>query len=158
MASNAPKTFLQHRITPPVPRADTTPRPRLVEQFRQALEYRLTLVTAAAGFGKSTLLAEGAANLVETQSQQVAFLSLTGEEDDHLILTAGLLAALKHIYTGLGRVTEAMLEQPEAWNPAALLTPLLNDIAALNSDVVLILDDVHEDHRSNLCIQYNQHR
>jgi LuxR family maltose regulon positive regulatory protein len=114
-------------------------RPRLDERLNDGLRCRLTLVSAPAGFGKSTLVAEW----VAARGLPVAWLSLDeGDSEPGRFLTY-LVAALRNVATGAGESVLAMLGSSEPPRVEAALTPLLNELAAAPTDFVLVLDDYH---------------
>lgn len=136
----APYTILMNKVyTPPPARLSLVPRPRLSERLSEALHRRLTLISAPAGFGKSTLVSEW----VVRCGRPVAWLSLDEAERDSTRFLTYLLAALQRIAPGLGEGLLAALQSPQPPPPAVILTPLLNEIAAIPSPFVLVLDDYH---------------
>ena len=121
-------------------------RPRLVERLNAGLPCKLTLISAAAGFGKTTLLSEW----VATCEQPVAWLSLDEEHHDPSRFLTYLVSALQTITfnkaKGMAQLGERVLTalkspQPPPFN--SLLTTLINDIMAVPENVMLILDDYH---------------
>jgi LuxR family maltose regulon positive regulatory protein len=124
---------------PPV-RAEFVARPRLLEQLNAGLRAKLTLVSAPAGAGKTTLLSGWAAQL----PLQVAWLSLDEGDDDEVHFWIYLIAALRRLYPEVGQEALQLLQAPQRPAMQTLLVPLLNDLATLPTDVVLILDDYHQ--------------
>jgi LuxR family maltose regulon positive regulatory protein len=103
-------------------------------------ESALTLVSAPAGFGKTTLLAEWLAVTV-ADGRSVAWLSLDQRDNDPALFWTYLVAALKTAQ-GPGADALSLLQPPEPPNEVGLVT-LLNDLDAVSNDVVLVLDDYH---------------
>ncbi len=157
---------------PPV-RKELVPRPRLTQRLdagRRAAT-RLTLVSAPAGYGKTTLVAGWLPSLADEQgsrgageqggrgatpflprslspllpfsSAQTAWLSLDEGDNDPARFTAYLLAALQTIDPAIGQAAQALLQMPQPPPPEAFLTSLINDIAATSAPLVLVLDDYH---------------
>jgi ATP/maltotriose-dependent transcriptional regulator MalT/DNA-binding SARP family transcriptional activator len=135
-------------LPPALPRV-LVPRPRLESRLDEALTHRLTAVVAPAGFGKSTLLAEWA------ETNRCAWYTLTGDDDTFEQLFNGVTAALRLRVPGLQEaLTETTAarqvrgpdaeaeEDRRARAHAALLALQLED--RLASDLVLVLDDLHE--------------
>lgn len=115
-------------------------RPRLQDALGQAVESRLTLVSAPAGSGKTTLLAAWA----RTVTAPVAWLSLEKADDDPQRFLSYVLAALSHLDTPISErdVVPWRITQEQAWEE--ILTNLVNHLARLLiRDTVLILDDYH---------------
>jgi LuxR family transcriptional regulator, maltose regulon positive regulatory protein len=116
-------------------------RPRLSERLSRGAESALTLVSAPAGFGKTTLLAEWLA-VAAVGGKSVAWLSLDQRDNDAALFWTYLVAALNTGAPAAGAGALALLQPPEPPSEAALVT-LLNDLDALSDDVVLVLDDYH---------------
>jgi LuxR family maltose regulon positive regulatory protein len=114
-------------------------RPRLSERLSRGAEAALTLVSAPAGFGKTTLLAEWLA-VAAAGERSVAWLSLDQRDNDPASFWTYLVAALN---TGVpGEGAGALLQPPQPPNEAGLVA-LLNDLDAISNDVMLVLDDYH---------------
>ena len=116
-------------------------RPRLSERLSRGAESALTLVSAPAGFGKTTLLAEWLA-AAPADGRAVAWLSLDQRDNDPALFWTYLVAALKTAAPGVGAGALSLLQPPRAPGEAGLVT-LLNDLDAVSNDVVLVLDDYH---------------
>ena len=100
---------------------------------------RLTLVSAPAGFGKTALVAEWVAGC----GRPVAWLSLDPGDSDAARFLTYLIAALRTAAPGISDGVLALLQSPQPPPLESTLTALLNDVAALPSPVVLVLDDYH---------------
>ncbi|OFE15924.1 hypothetical protein BA895_05350 [Humibacillus sp. DSM 29435] len=137
----------------PRPRPGLVPRPRLLERLRRGAEARLTLVSAPAGFGKSTLLAAWlggraversaatpAAALVETPS--VAWVSLDRGDIDPASFWTYVLTAIRNAAPEAGAKALAQLEQDAAATEPALTT-LVNELARAERAMTIVLDDYH---------------
>src|SRR3954454_7452715 len=117
------------------------PRPRLIEGLTRRAESALTLVSAPAGFGKTTLLTEWLA-AAPAGERCAAWLSLDPRDNDPALFWRYLVAALDAAAPGVGT---NVLEQLQSSQPPteAVLATLLNDLNAVENDVVLVLDDFH---------------
>jgi LuxR family transcriptional regulator, maltose regulon positive regulatory protein len=116
-------------------------RPRLLERLRRGEESRLTLVSAPAGFGKTTLLAEW---LGETPSEyrSVAWLSLDPSDSEPSSFWTYVVAAVQRAVPGVGSAAlELIASSPLPTD--LVLTTLLNELAAAPGEVWLVLDDYH---------------
>ncbi len=131
--------LLTTKLHIPSPRPELVPRPDLVERLESGLRRKLTLISAPAGFGKTTLLSECAAQC----GQPVAWLSLDEEDNDATRFWTYLIAALQTAQADLGQEALQVLQAPQPPPVQSVLTPLLNDLAALSHALVLILDDYH---------------
>jgi ATP/maltotriose-dependent transcriptional regulator MalT len=124
----------------PRPRAQLIPRAHLTERLQQGVERALTLVSAPAGFGKTTLLAQW---LVESGTH-VAWLSLEAEDNDPTRFLSYLIAALQTLDAQLGTTALALLRTPQPPSPEAALAVLTNELVERGGgDVALVLDDYH---------------
>jgi LuxR family transcriptional regulator, maltose regulon positive regulatory protein len=133
--------LLETKLHAPRRRRGLLARPRLLDRLDRGLESPLTLVSAPAGFGKTTALAEWL-GAVPAEGRSVAWLSLDERDDDPALFWTYLIAALQTAAGGVGRPALALLQSPQASTDAVLAT-LVNDLAAVEDDVVLVLDDYH---------------
>jgi len=131
---------------PPL-RREVVARPRLIEQLNAGLvgpsdrfDHKLTLISAPAGFGKTTLLSAWAAQC----PHPVAWVSLDERDNDPAHFWAYFAAALQRVQIDVADVSQTMLQSPQVPPADAILTPLLNQIAVVSSPFVLVLDDYHE--------------
>jgi len=116
-------------------------RPRLSARLSGVAESTLTLVSAPAGFGKTTLLTEWLA-ADPGDGPSAAWLSLDRRDDDPVVFWAYLVAALRTAAPGVGGSALSLLESPQP-STEEVLSTLLNDLDAITRDVVLVLDDYH---------------
>jgi LuxR family maltose regulon positive regulatory protein len=135
MISNLLATKL-HRPAPPARRVS---RPHLLSRLADGLAagHRLTLVSAPAGFGKTSCVAEWLAGA----DAAVAWLSLDPADDDPARFFAYLLAAFQSI--GITQVQAGEQQTGRIVPAPALTTALLNDILSLGRRAILALDDFH---------------
>ena len=133
--------LLETKLHLPRRRRGLIARPRLTERLSRGAETALTLVSAPAGFGKTTLLAEWL-TAAAADGRSAAWLSLDQRDNDPALFWAYLIAALQTAKPGIGADALALLRssQPPI---EAVLAPLLNDLDGLTDDVVLVLDDYH---------------
>ena len=116
-------------------------RSRLKERLGAAVESALTLVSAPAGFGKTTLLTDWL-TAAPGDGRITAWLSLDHSDNDPALFWAYFIAALRTAAPGVGEGALALLSSTESPTEAFVVT-LLNDLAALSDDVVVVLDDYH---------------
>src|SRR5437763_15646870 len=116
-------------------------RPRLIERLNQGAERKLTLVSAPAGFGKTTLLAEWLATSAG-DDRPVAWLSLDQNDNHAASFWTYLIAALRTVLREIGTSALSLLQSPQPPVEAAL-AGLLNEIGAADRNLVLVLDDYH---------------
>jgi LuxR family maltose regulon positive regulatory protein len=117
-------------------------RPRLHALLNESLKFPLTLVSAPAGFGKTTLLSTWAHSLPVTQAQ-VAWLSLDEEENDPLLFWTYVLSALDQQQPERFTPLFKALQSPQAPSLQSILTSLVNLALESPRHLVLVLDDYH---------------
>ncbi len=136
--------LLQTKLFPPRTTRGLVDRDRL----RRRLDPRdlppLLVVSAPAGFGKSTLLAQSLIGPAgQTGRPDVAWLSLDSGDSDPSTYWAYVLAALRTAAPGVGGSAQALLDSPGGTPISTVLTSLINDLSAGEKEVVLVLDDYH---------------
>ncbi len=124
---------------PPL-RRDFVPRPRLLARLDEGLERRLVLVSAPAGFGKTTLLSEW---LLTGDVPSVAWLSLDADDNDLARFLSYLVAALAPVAPEVDEATGSLLRLPQVPPSDIVLTTLINALCSLPDDLVLVLEDYH---------------
>jgi len=123
---------------PPV-RPELVPRPRLVERLNAGLDRKLTLVSAPAGLGKTTLLSEW----VRGCGWPVAWLSLDEGANDPARFLAYFVVTLQTIEANVGEGVLSAFQTPQPPLIETVLTALINEIAAMPHHFALVLDDYH---------------
>jgi len=132
---------------PPL-RRNFVPRPRLLERLNEGLHRRLLLVSAPAGFGKTTLLSEWLTRRERWTSgddrlPSAAWLSLDAEDNELARFFSYLIAALATVAPGTGEAVGNLLRLPQLPPSETILTTLLNELCSLPTDLVLVLEDYH---------------
>ena len=133
--------LLETKFHVPTRRRGLVARSRLNERLRRAGESALTLVSAPAGFGKTTLLTDWLTT-APGDGRATAWLSLDHSDNDPALFWAYFIAALKTAAPGVGEGALALLRSTESPREAFVVT-LLNDLAAVSDEVVVVLDDYH---------------
>src|SRR5438132_4340390 len=134
--------LLETKLYIPRWRRGLVPRPRLSERLNRAAESQLTLVSAPAGFGKTTLLAEWLA-ATAADGWSAAWLSLDRNDNQSASFWAYVITALQVAVPGVGTSAISLLQSPQPPAIETVLTILLNELSAISKDVVLVLDDFH---------------
>jgi LuxR family transcriptional regulator, maltose regulon positive regulatory protein len=117
-------------------------RPRLSEQLKEGMRRRLTLISAPAGFGKTTLLSEW--RMLHLSSEwPLAWVSLDEGDNDQVRFLSYFIAALQTIESDIGEAALASLRSPQPSPIELILTALINEAAAIPDDFSLVLDDYH---------------
>ena len=131
--------ILATKLYVPPSQPGIVPRPRLIGRLNDGLRCRLILISAPAGFGKTTLLGEWIAGC----GRPAAWLSLDEGDSDPTRFLAYLVAALQTIEADIGEGVLGALQSPQPPPTESILTALLNEIAAVEDEFVLVLDDYH---------------
>ncbi|HEX9838539.1 MAG TPA: tetratricopeptide repeat protein, partial [Anaerolineales bacterium] len=119
---------------------DFVPRGRLIQALEQGVSrYRLVVISAAAGYGKTTLLAHWA----RTNETSVAWLSLSEEDDFLERFLRYLLAGWERIQPDVASSPLGILLGSQGPNMEAVLSAFLNMAAQLPDNQVFVLDDYH---------------
>ncbi|MBI3150871.1 MAG: transcriptional regulator [Chloroflexi bacterium] len=136
-------SILRTKIIPPPRNARTLTRPRVIDVLRTALDYRLTVLQAGAGYGKSTALAELAAEV-----QPLVWYQVNEEDNDPLVFLLHLLHAARET---LPEITELPISYLESWDGSqgilswqGILDQFINVLSKQSHQPILfIFDDAH---------------
>jgi LuxR family maltose regulon positive regulatory protein len=151
--------ILATKLYIPPPRPKVVLRPRLIERLNEGLHRKLTLISAPAGFGKTTLVSDWVAGC----ARPAAWLSLDEGDNDPTRFLAYLVAALQTLTLSgdasaspvegiaarqgtVGNIGEGVLgvlQSPQPPPTESILTALLNEITTIPDKFVLVLDDYH---------------
>jgi len=132
--------LLVMKLHVPRPRAQLVSRTHLVERLQQGMERQLTLVSAPAGFGKTTLLSQW----LTQRGRPAVWLSLESEDNEPTRFLSYLLVALQILDPHLGVTALALLRSPQPTPTDMVLTLLANDLSDCEGeDFALVLDDYH---------------
>jgi LuxR family maltose regulon positive regulatory protein len=132
----------------PATRKDLVSRPRLVEWINEGLDRKLTLISAPAGFGKTTLVSEWVKQLPDAVKIKnvVSWLSLDENDNDPVRFLNYVIGAIRQaegVDSDLGKGALGILQSPQAPPTETVLISLINDITACPNPIILILDDYH---------------
>ncbi|MBE9062926.1 helix-turn-helix transcriptional regulator [cf. Phormidesmis sp. LEGE 11477] len=130
--------LLETKLYLPKWSADLVSRPKLIDRIYP--KRKLTLVSAPAGFGKTTLLAEWVAAV---PTRPVAWVSLDQSDNDPSVFWTYLITALHKIQPSLCERSLVLLRSPQPPPIESVLMTLLNELTSVEEDIVLILDDYH---------------
>ena len=138
----AASPLLETKLYVPRWRSGLVSRPILIERLDQALQRKLTLVCAPAGFGKTTLLAEWIA-ATPVSERSVAWVSLDEGDNDPTLFWGYFISALQTLPFGVGGKSLSLLQSAQPPPIEALLGTLINEVASISHDFVVVLDDYH---------------
>ncbi len=136
-----PGPLLATKLYAPRPRRGSVPRPRLSLRLDRGIESKLTLISAPPGFGKTTLVTEWLA-ATPLDGRRAAWLSLDPGDNEPATFWTYLVRALQSVAPEVGTTALGLLQAGEA-RTEAVVAALVNELAAMTSDVVLVLDDYH---------------
>ncbi len=124
-----------------VPRLRRAPvaRRRLSDRLREGTRARLTLLSAPAGFGKTTLLAEWVG--LSSGAARTAWLSLDRADNQPASFWAYLIAALQGVAPGVGATALALVQDGHPPSIETIVGTLVNDLSSVPDGIVLVLDD-----------------
>ncbi len=134
-------SLLSTKLYVPPARENAVARPHLTEKLMTGLRQPgcFVLLSSPAGFGKTTLLSE----FISQLQQPVAWVSLDEGDNDPVRFWSYLIAACQTVQAGVGASAQAILQLPQPPQAEPILTLLINDIASLDHELVLMLDDYH---------------
>jgi LuxR family maltose regulon positive regulatory protein len=133
--------LLETKLYAPGRRDGVVPRSRLTEQLDRGAASKLTLISAPAGFGKTTLLADWL-TAAPADRRSVAWLSLDPGDNEPKSFWSYVMAALQTAAPGVGERARSLFDAPET-PIEVVLTTLLNELSTVPEDRLLVLDDYH---------------
>lgn len=131
--------LLATKLYAPPPRPQVVLRSRLIERLNDGLHRKLTLISAPAGFGKTTLVSDW----LHDGDDPVGWLSLDEGDNDPTRFLTYLVAALQTVVPQIADAIMPLLQAARSPSPEVVLTALLNQLATRPEKIVLVLDDYH---------------
>ncbi len=131
--------LLTTKLNPPAPRHNFVLRRHVLERLEEALRHQLILVAAPPGYGKTTLLSIW----TDRTELPVAWFSLDSDDNDPSLFLQYLIASLQTINPEIGHASLSQLKSPKLPSIKTILPALINDLAKIQRDFALILDDYH---------------
>ena len=131
------KPILGTKLNIPPLRPQIVFRPRLIERLNEGQQGKLTLISAPAGFGKTTLVSEWVAGC----NRPTAWLSLDKGDNDPVSFLTYFIVALQTIIANIGKAALGTLHSPQPLPPESIMTTLLNEINTIPDNFTLVLDD-----------------
>ena len=136
--------LLSTKLAPPRLRASLVSREPLLARLDEGLEYKITLLSAPAGFGKTTLVSEWIATRSERGDMPpVAWVSLDAGDNDPVRFWRYVITACQAFENTLGRSTLAALRASQQPPFESVLTQFINALAQVSSQCILVLEDYH---------------
>ncbi|MCE7984407.1 MAG: hypothetical protein DYG89_24805 [Caldilinea sp. CFX5] len=141
--ADSPCPLLVTKLYIPAAYANQTLRPRLLAQLNAGLRGNLVIISAPAGFGKTTLLAQWHAQAdAAAFPHRMAWVTVDAGDNDVHQFWRYVVAALQREQPGVGAATQALLAANQT-PLETVLTTLLNELLAAPADYILVLDDYH---------------
>lgn len=134
--------LIDTKFVPPVLTAGLIPREALLRQLDVMMEGRLAIVSAPAGFGKTTLVGQWCAR-ARQRGIDVAWISLSARENEPGRMLDYVIGALARVSGDIVATLPGIVDGSPTLPMEAILTRLINGIAAWRRDLVLVIDDVH---------------
>ncbi len=143
-----PSILLRTKFLVPRPRPDLLPRPRLLDWLESNADKRLTLLSAPAGYGKTTLLAD----FINTSNRSFAWYTLDEQDSDPTVFLTYLIESLrsmkrapKTLSRAVGQIAQSLLDSAEAnISPQRVLTVLINELSEqIETPWLIVLEDYH---------------
>ncbi len=135
--------LIRTKLIIPQRSAEHVPRARLISNLTAGIDKRLTLISAPAGYGKTTLLTEWVVSLDDTV--ETCWLSLDENDNDLSQFLIYLVSTLQNVDNRLGKSFLTNIHNGIPVEPQVAMTEIVNDISELAPDrkIILILDDYH---------------
>ncbi len=142
--------LLQTKLYIPPLQPNLVWRPHLFEKINEGLRGKITLVSAPAGFGKTTLIADWATRISASDDNpqsglgnpQLCWFSIDETDNDPARFLAYFIAALQRVDQAVGQDAQTMSQTPPA-PPERVMTSVINDCVASHNYFLLVLDDYH---------------
>ncbi len=136
-----PSLLIKTKTNIPTLKRDLVLRKRINEALSEGIRAgrKLTLISAPAGFGKTTLVCEW----LEMCKIPAAWISLDENDGDAARFLTYLVTALQTLISGVGDGVLVALQSSQPITPNELLTTLLNELSSIEDDFILVLDDLH---------------
>jgi ATP/maltotriose-dependent transcriptional regulator MalT len=145
-----PETLLSTKLYIPRPRQELVHRPRLMEKLDQGAYRKLVLISAPAGFGKTTLVIEWLNHLSKPGKDKkhfkhkITWLSLDERDNDPVRFLSYFIGALNQIEgESIGEEAKDILQSSPSPLTEKILTALINDLANVQDEILFVLDDFH---------------
>jgi LuxR family maltose regulon positive regulatory protein len=136
--------LLSTKLAPPRPHPSLVSRGPLLARLDEGLDHKLTLLSAPAGFGKTTLVSEWIAVHSERKDlPPVAWVSLDAGDNDPVRFWRYVITACQVLDAAVGESALALLRTSRRLPFETLLTTFINDLAQLAHRGVLVLEDYH---------------
>ena len=133
--------ILRTKLHVPSLQPNLVPRPRLMNLLREGATRKLILISAPAGYGKTTLLSD----VTYSSSLPIGWFQIDASDNDVATFLEYIISALQEIRKSFGKTTQSLMQGMETSGPQLerILNALINEVEEIPEDFVLILDDYH---------------
>ncbi len=131
--------LLNTKLNAPPVRSSHVRRVELLQKLDKLREYKLALVVASAGYGKTALVSEWIAQT----SMRVIWFSIDAGDNDPVRFWDYVIAAIQTVYPSIGEKTLTLLHEPQPLPVETILSTLINELSALPDLLSVVLDDYH---------------
>ncbi len=131
--------LIQTKLLPPHTSDKLVDRSRLQDKLNQGLRRKLTLVSAPAGYGKTTLVS----SWLQDVDRPAAWISLDANDNDLMLFLLYVVSAIRGVFPSACADTFQLIQAGQSPPASYVYARLINDIAALPGDLILVLDDYH---------------
>jgi LuxR family maltose regulon positive regulatory protein len=147
MIIDAPPRILATKILPPRSAPGLIDRPRLLDLINQVQTKRLTVIKAAAGFGKTCLAAAWAERL-EQSANSVAWLSIDDDDDEPSRFLFNVAQVLQKVCAGAGEPALDLIHEIFLLRPQTIVSTMINNLADVDDEVYLFFGRLSVGHAS----------
>ncbi len=130
---------------------DLVHRPGLFDRLNEGLNRKLILISAPAGFGKTTIISDW----IKQNEIPNAWFSLDKGDNDPAVFLGYIITGIQNIWKEFGQSALKLLKSPKEPNSESITSLLINDILSINQDFLLVLDDFHLINSSEILIIVN---
>ena len=131
--------LLNTKLNAPPVRPSHVQRLKLIQRLDKLRDYKLALIVASAGYGKTALVSEWIAQ----SPLRVVWFSIDAGDNDPVRFWDYVIAAIQTAYPNIGEITLPLLHEPQPLPIETILSTFINELAALPDSFVLVLDDYH---------------
>ena len=132
--------LLKTKLNIPPLRSSHVHRTELIQKLGKLHDYKLALIVASAGYGKTALVSEW---VEQSHLLKVAWFSIDVGDNDPVRFWDYVIAAIQTVYPDIGEQTLTLLHEPHPLPVETILSTLINELSALPEWLILVLDDYH---------------
>jgi LuxR family transcriptional regulator, maltose regulon positive regulatory protein len=131
--------LLATKLYVPQPLVNLVKRNHLIGRLNEGISCKLTLISAPAGFGKTSLLGEW----ISQSDKPVAWISLERGDSDPVQFVHYLIAALRNYYPSIGENALSVLQSRQQVSVETVVIGLIKELTDLTDELVIVFDDYH---------------